>query len=331
MTHYPGRSELLLPTTKSSSEVSRLDELRHARVLGTPSDPDFDDLLRLASEMSGIPQGAITFVDEHKVFHKACLGFEGVDLPRTLTFCNHTIQQDGLLIVEDARQDARFRDNPVAVAAGIRFYAGVPLTMPSGHRLGALCLFDRKPQTISSAQKNIIRCVARQVVTLLKLRVEKARAVNLAEQLARQQELFEVYFDNSPVHSCLKDAEGRILLYNRAFAKRFNVTSTEWIGKKTEEIWPSDIAEQVENLEIEARITKTPVTRYIDVSENGKVCSWRTTRIHCKDREGNALRLSISVELTREMEEKRQIEAAKHLLQRLNSQLADMCRRDEAN
>ena len=61
--------------------------------------------------------------------------------PRAWAFCNHVVAggPGGVLVVEDARRDPRFADNPLVTQdGGVRFYAGAPLTSPDGHGLGAL-------------------------------------------------------------------------------------------------------------------------------------------------------------------------------------------------
>ena len=52
-----------------------------------------------------------------------------------------------MFVVEDALEDARFASNPLVTGApGIRFYAGVPIALSPGHRIGALCVCDRRPR-----------------------------------------------------------------------------------------------------------------------------------------------------------------------------------------
>jgi hypothetical protein len=64
-----------------------------------------------------------------------------------------------LFIIKDATQDDRFSENPfVTGPLNLRFYAGCPLDVPipgggGSVNIGTLCLLDRKPRTLSSAQK----------------------------------------------------------------------------------------------------------------------------------------------------------------------------------
>ena len=66
----------------------------------------------------------------------------GIDLEATsrdVSFCTHAIQGTGVMVVEDAAIDPRFRQNPLVVSEPrIRFYAGAPLTDRDGQGIGTL-------------------------------------------------------------------------------------------------------------------------------------------------------------------------------------------------
>jgi signal transduction histidine kinase len=68
-----------------------------------------------------------------------------------------------LFIVPDATCDPRFADNPLVIGAPhIRFYAGAPLDV-DGHHIGTLCVADRQPRHLDTAQRTILSEVARAV------------------------------------------------------------------------------------------------------------------------------------------------------------------------
>ena len=99
--------------------------------------------------------------------------------PRAATsFCAHIILADAVLVVPDARQDPRFRDNRyVAGEPYIRFYAAAPLLTREGHRLGVLAIVDREPRRDFSDQNcKQLQTLARLVMNELDLRLELARA-----------------------------------------------------------------------------------------------------------------------------------------------------------
>ena len=64
-------------------------------------------------------------------------------------------------MVGDARADERFRDYPVVTGEPfVRFYAGFPVESPSGHRIGALCVFDSKPRDPDTVNAVLLRQLA---------------------------------------------------------------------------------------------------------------------------------------------------------------------------
>ena len=91
----------------------------------------------------------ISLVDRDRQWFKSNFGLDACETSRDVSFCGHAILGDGLLLVPDAREDVRFHDNPLVTGApNIRFYAGYPLTVPNGNKMGTLCLIDTKPRDL---------------------------------------------------------------------------------------------------------------------------------------------------------------------------------------
>lgn len=167
---------VLLP----DAESERLSTLHQYQVLDTPAEENFDELTALAAQLCQTPMAAITLVDSERVFVKSKVGLEISESPRATAFSDHTIRQSELTIVPDMREDERFRDNPfVTGEPKIRFYAGAPLITSDGHAIGALAVYDRKPRKLTKEQKDILRVLARQVLTQLEL----TRKLNEQKQL----------------------------------------------------------------------------------------------------------------------------------------------------
>jgi diguanylate cyclase (GGDEF)-like protein len=73
-----------------------------------------------------------------------------------------------VLEVSDAARDPRFAGNPLVTgSAGIRFYAGAPICLEDGSRVGALCVLDRRPRKLGPGQLDILRQLAHAAATAL--------------------------------------------------------------------------------------------------------------------------------------------------------------------
>ena len=156
---------------RDSNEATRLEVLRLYRILDTASEQSFDDLTKLAAAICGVPISLISLVDESRQWFKSRVGLKVSETPRDFAFCAHTIRHGEMMIVEDALQDARFATNPLVVGEPkIRFYAGAPLEVSGGHRLGTLCVIDRRPRLLDTYQIEALRVLSVSVATQLELR-----------------------------------------------------------------------------------------------------------------------------------------------------------------
>ncbi|MDB4879425.1 MAG: sensor diguanylate cyclase [Gemmatimonadetes bacterium] len=152
-------------------EVRRLAALDQLEILDTDFEPAYDAIVRRAAEICEVPMSSITLIDRDRQWHKAMMHIAEREAPREITFCAHTILQDGMLVVEDARLDDCFHDNPfVTGAPRIRFYAGVPLRMPGGEAVGTLCVMGLHPKQLTDGERAALQDLAQQAMTLFDLR-----------------------------------------------------------------------------------------------------------------------------------------------------------------
>ncbi|MFP4227963.1 MAG: PAS domain-containing protein [Salinivenus sp.] len=152
-------------------EHRRLRTLEHYDVLDAPPTEALDRITRLATTLFDVPVALVNVIDRS---HQHCVSAQGWALEQTdreVSFCNYTIRQDGVMVVEDTREDERFADHPMVTGEPhIRFYAGAPLTAPNGYRLGTLCLIDDAPRGLSAEQENLLADLAGVVMDELNLR-----------------------------------------------------------------------------------------------------------------------------------------------------------------
>ena len=147
-----------------ADETRRVHVLHSLGLLHSAPDERFDRLTRLAKRLFNVPVAKVTLVDTDAVYALSCAGQSSAPVARELSFCSHTIVSDGMLVVPDTRIDPRFRDNPYVTSAPyIRFYAGYPLAVPGGARLGALCLVDFEPRGFGDEDVALMRDLATMV------------------------------------------------------------------------------------------------------------------------------------------------------------------------
>ncbi|RUP13600.1 MAG: response regulator [Methylobacterium sp.] len=163
--------------TQPDNEGDRLAALEALGIVGTPPEPHFEAVCRTACRLFGVRHAFVAFLgDTHQWLKTPCQALP-TTMRRDQSLCQHTIRSDALLVVPDTRLDARFRDLPaVAAPDGIRFYAGIPLSLEPGLRIGTFCLADPEPRAgLSPADAAAFRDLAAIVVAHLRLTEANAK------------------------------------------------------------------------------------------------------------------------------------------------------------
>lgn len=155
-----------------AQERARLRKLRVLDILDTFPEEAYDDITFLAARLAETPIALITLIDTDRQWFKSKVGINISETPRDQSFCARAIRAPHeLMVVGNAAEDSRFNDNPLVLGPPfIRFYAGAPLLCSDGTALGALCVIDTRPRTLSELQERALRVLARQVVTQIELR-----------------------------------------------------------------------------------------------------------------------------------------------------------------
>jgi diguanylate cyclase len=159
---------MVVPAIPASEDL-RLETLRKLGVLDTPFEAAFDSRTEAAAKICETPIALVSLVDQSRQWFKSNVGLHGVsETPRELAFCAHAIHGDALFQVSDTLLDQRFVNHPFVVGdPKIRFYAGVPLRMSNGQRVGTLCVIDLKPKKLTPLQQEVLSSLARSIVRLL--------------------------------------------------------------------------------------------------------------------------------------------------------------------
>lgn len=146
------------------NEAERIAVLRDMLILDSAPEERFDTVTAYCQSRFGVQIALVTLVDSDRQWFKSAAGLQVKETPREISFCGHAILQDDVMIIPDAYRDERFSDNPLVIGPPfIRFYAGAPLKVPSGHNLGTLCLIDPMPRGLAPEEVEHLQVLARMV------------------------------------------------------------------------------------------------------------------------------------------------------------------------
>ncbi len=206
-------------------EGRRMRALRELEILDTPAEPEYDDVVYIASRLFSAPIALVSLMDSDRQWFKARYGLDLPETQRSIAFCDHVVRTGEPLVVTDATQEGRFRDNPLVTGdEHIRAYAGVPLRSVEGDVLGTLCFLDRVPRDIDEQQVGALEVLARVLERQFALRASqlalqaqfaqfRQRLVVLQEEQQRSREFAGdlVHDMRNPVASVLFVLEGLML------------------------------------------------------------------------------------------------------------------------
>ena len=156
-------------------EAARSETVERLMLTHPSYDASYDRVVRLLKAIAGTDSAVFSVIDGPRQFIKAKEGLDARETERDTSFCTHTIEQTGLMLVPNAHEDERFASNPLVTAEnGISFYAGLPVRAPSGLPLGALCVIDSEPHDFPPDQAEALgdlRALLEEVILLRSLSV----------------------------------------------------------------------------------------------------------------------------------------------------------------
>ena len=174
------------PVTTHELDAPRVAEIGKYRILTEPPRADLLALVEVAAQVARVPMATINLITDTEQHQVATHGFDASVCRREDSMCNVVLHDGAPVVVPDASQDARFRDNPfvTGVIGQVRFYATHQLVTPEGVVIGSLCVFDEEPRTITPEQEHALAALADRVVDLLELELRTRELKRSNEQLA---------------------------------------------------------------------------------------------------------------------------------------------------
>jgi PAS domain S-box-containing protein len=302
------------------NEQASLEALRKLEILDTAQEAEFDALARAASLVCNTPISLISLVDADRQWFKANVGLEGVtETPRDVAFCAHAVRDAELFEISDASLDGRFADNPlVAGQPGIRFYAGAPISLCTGERVGTLCVIDRMPRQLHSQQREVLVLLAAAAAKAM----EGRRALRLLEEASAAERRMNALIESErtqlrtllqtiPELVWLKDGAGVYLACNLAFEQLFGARAADIIGKTDYDFMSPALADELRRHDVWAAGAARPQVKeeWATFASDGHRALLETTQTAMRDGQGRLVGvLGIARDITEHRRRRDQLE-----------------------
>ena len=316
---------MTVPAPLPANETERLARLRELMVLDSAPEPLFDSLTRMASQVCGTPIGLVSLVDAERQWFKAQVGLPGAsETPRDVAFCAHAILQDSVFEVSDARADARFAANPLVTSApGVGFYAGAPLTLPGGERIGTLCVIDHQARRLSPEQTRMLVQLAQMVTQALVMRrelIERSLSVRSTHEraLADSDAQHRAVLDGQSEMVALSEADGTLTYVNPAYARHLGFTPPQMLGTDLYRyVNPAD-RDQVRVLlaqVLHSGVSASSENRMVEPDGQERWIAWTNTRRH--DAHGRVMLHSVGRDATARKQVEMRLAASERFLRQI--------------
>ncbi|MGB3712146.1 MAG: EAL domain-containing protein [Erythrobacter sp.] len=207
-------------------------------ILDTQAEREFDAITRIAASMLGVRSAAVSLIDSHRQWFKSRHRIDLTETPRDVAFCDRVVTRRGPLVVRDTLDNEAFCRNPLVLhGPRIRFYAGVPLYLPSGDCIGSLCVLDPQPRPDFAAENiDLLSQLASVVEELIAARKDRAQSDIAAKVVA-----------STPDAVLATNRSAEIVYWNQAAERMFDWPIEKAFGQNVEHIIPQRFHEEYQD------------------------------------------------------------------------------------
>ncbi|MBS3819786.1 PAS domain S-box protein [bacterium] len=192
-------------------------------------------------------------------------------------YCEEVITTQKELLVPDARESQRWKDNP-DIELGMVSYLGFPLEWPDGEVFGTICVLDSQKNEYSGLYRELMEQFKENVEAHLKLVYQK-------KEVERERDRTKKYLEAAGHIVLVLDERGNVIQMNRRGSQllgyeREEILGKNWIENFVPELWKQKIRDAFEKMmfgerEKEERYEAPVITR----DGNEKTISWHHTAI----------------------------------------------------
>jgi len=157
------------PEGQSLSDSGRLEALKVAGLMDSPSEERFDRYTRILKLALRCDVALISLVNDNRQFFKSEIGLPEPfcvvrGTPLSHSFCQHVVTGGKALRIVNSRADDLVKDNLAIDDLGVVAYLGTPLTTDDGYTLGSLCAISTVVREWTDEDLEIVRLIAEGVI-----------------------------------------------------------------------------------------------------------------------------------------------------------------------
>ncbi|MCB4756958.1 MAG: hypothetical protein LHV69_08040 [Elusimicrobia bacterium] len=142
---------------------------------------EWQSLLNVVAEIFCVPAGLITrlsgseieiFLSSESKGNPFPAGYK-THFPDSGWYCERTLKNEKLLLIPNAFQDPKWKDNASAVKLNMISYIGMPIERPDGGMFGTICFLDNKENTYNDLYVKLLKQFTKMIELSLRTVYDK--------------------------------------------------------------------------------------------------------------------------------------------------------------
>lgn len=151
---------------------------------------------------------------------------EGMTFDATELFCNLVIEEDKLVVINNALENYDLK-NYNEVQSGYIAYLGLPVKWPSGEIFGTLCLYYKTPHKFTKETQHSINEIKALIEAHLEIIIKDIEIKHINEKLKIKEKCYETFITQAPIGFFETTIDGKTKSVNKTMANILGFSSIE--------------------------------------------------------------------------------------------------------